>query len=148
MTALILIGSSGRGEQDNGENRANWIVARNSPVGEDHVYINLGLRRALDSSIPRFQAGAPGFEPGSKVPKTSVLPLHHAPREMPGHPSGRYCNTPRIKMTILRSHSVSSSGVNPNFCASLYEMAAEEEYCRPETSPLNLNPKRHQNHLN
>jgi hypothetical protein len=27
----------------------------------------------------RFQAGAPGFEPGSTDPKSGVLPLHHAP---------------------------------------------------------------------
>ena len=34
----------------------------------------------LDDLIWAVQAGAPGFEPGQTVPKTAVLPLHHAPK--------------------------------------------------------------------
>ena len=55
------------------------------------------LRGAIAMSIPRQDlcaghvfttlAGAPGFEPGTKDPKSLVLPLHHAPS------SGQHAST-------------------------------------------------------
>ena len=40
---------------------------------------NEGRRQLQISSQKKYKAGEPGFEPGSTIPKTAVLPLHHSP---------------------------------------------------------------------
>ena len=121
ITALVIMTGTKQIDKYHGEQRAIQQAARNSPRSEKNAGLNLDLLRALNLSVPQIQAGAPGFEPGSKVPKTSVLPLHHAPRNCPGNPSGGYCNTPPVQMTILPSECLLTSGVVPRWRAWFQE---------------------------